>query len=143
MTNNTTNVETITTDVRLIHNILATFLSIVGFIFNFVILVAIVRYRLYKQTVIIFILNLTVLYCLSCGFSLAYIAYNSFAIYSMEHPKSILCRVFGFITYTVVGTELTALCLISFNRYCLIVHMEKYRNIYRKRNDVLKIHNNH
>ena len=137
MVNNTVTTTGIPKDIRLIHNVLSSFISIVGFILNFVIVIAIIKYRLYKQTVIVFILNLSVLYCLSSGFSLAYIAYNSFTINFKESENQTICKVFGFITYTVVGADLTALCLISFNRYCLIVYIEKYHDIYGKRKNVV------
>lgn len=134
---NNSSLETIPRDVRLIHNVLATIVSIFGIVLNLIILLAILRYRLYKQTVIVFIVNLSVLYCISSGFSVAYIAYNSFTIYNSDSLNPMVCRAFGFITYTISGAELTALCLISFNRYCLIVYMEKYNAIYGKRSNVL------
>lgn len=133
---NLTVFEGVSHNIRIIHNVLATLMSVIGFLLNFVIILTIVRYRLYRQTVIVFILNLSILYCISSGVSLTYISYNSFTIYTNQPFSEKTCRGLGFITYATVGSELTALLLISFNRYTLIVHMDKYNKIYGKHRNV-------
>lgn len=123
-------------DIRLIHNILATSISTTGFFANFITLIAIYRSRLYRDIYIIFIINLVIINCLSSGLA-TYIAYQSFTVMSTSQHNMKLCRFTGYLTYSFLGTEIMAIIQISFNRYFLILHLDKYRKIYTSREKVV------
>ena len=129
--------ESVLDDIRLIHNILGTSFSILGFFTNFVTLIAIMRYRLYRNKFILFIINLIIINCLSSGFSLAYITYQSFTVFSSAEQNTKVCRITGYITYALLGTEVIAIIQISFNRYFRIVHLDKYMTIYSSRKKII------
>lgn len=128
---------TVPEDIRLIHNILGTSFSILGFFANIVTLIAIFQFRLYRDIYILFIVNLAVINCLSSGFSLTYIAYQSFTVDSAMLHTTIVCRFTGYITYALLGTEIIAIIQISLNRYFLIVHLDLYRKIYTSNQKVI------
>jgi hypothetical protein len=119
-------------DIRLIHNILATSISTTGFFANFITLIAIYRYRLYRDIYIIFIINLVIINCLSSGLA-TYIAYQSFTVMSTSQHNMKLCRFTGYLTYSILGTQEAANMTSTFSLevyiflYLSKCKMRKYR----------------
>ena len=55
------------------------------------------------------------------------------------HGNVALCEAFAFVIFLSLGASLWALVLVTFNRYVLVAHSEKYHSIYRARYIVLMV----
>ncbi|XP_069133815.1 protein trapped in endoderm-1-like [Argopecten irradians] len=128
-------------DVRFYHNIAATITSVVGFPANLAILVAIFKTKLHRHVGTVFILNLVINNMVVCVTCLPYISILSFTVpdLSTEGVNLGFCRFMGYIAYSIKGSELFGLVLISVNRYLIVVHFGKYQQIYSSRWNIIKM----
>ncbi|OWF43215.1 G-protein coupled receptor moody-like [Mizuhopecten yessoensis] len=129
---NSTSNEKIST--RSLHQVGAPLIATLGFIANTLILIAIIKAKLYRQNVILFVLNLVINNALVCASSLPYIAVMAFS-YSGEVNLA-LCQFMGYITYSITASELLGLNLVAINRYFLIVRYSTYLEIYNKKKNI-------
>ncbi|OWF43214.1 G-protein coupled receptor moody-like isoform X2 [Mizuhopecten yessoensis] len=129
---NSTSKEEIST--RTLHQVGAPLVATLGFIANTLILIAVLKAKLYRQNVILFVLNLVINNALVCATSLPYIAVMAFS-YSGEVNLA-LCQFMGYITYSIIASELLGLNLVAINRYFLIVRYRTYLEIYNKKKNI-------
>ncbi|XP_021368227.1 protein trapped in endoderm-1-like [Mizuhopecten yessoensis] len=127
------------TETQLLHNVAATTIASLGFITNASTILAIIKTRLYREAAILLVLNLIMLNLIPCVFSLPYISYLSFTHQERVAGKvdDTLCKIMGFLTYSMVGSEILGLILICTNRYILVVHFDKYQQIYKRKFNVV------
>ncbi|XP_033753405.1 violet-sensitive opsin-like [Pecten maximus] len=119
---------------RTLHQVGATLIGSSGFIANTIILIAILKAKLYRQNVILFVLNLVINNTLACATSLPYIATMAFNY--TDEVDLVLCRVMGYITYSIITSELLGLDLVAVNRYFLIVRYSTYLQIYNDKKNI-------
>lgn len=119
---------------RPLHQVGATLIGSLGFFANALILIAILKAKLYRQNVILFVLNLVINNALACVISLPYIATMAFSYQS--EVDMVLCRVMGYLTYSIIASELLALDLVAINRYFLIVRYSTYLEIYNNKKNI-------
>ncbi|XP_033752630.1 G-protein coupled receptor moody-like [Pecten maximus] len=119
---------------RTLHQVGATLIGSLGFIANTIILIAILKAKLYRQNVILFVLNLVINNTLACATSLPYIATMAFNY--TDEVDLVLCRVMGYITYSITASELLGLDLVAVNRYFLIVRYSTYLQIYNDKKNI-------
>lgn len=127
--------------VRIYHNVAATFMAVIGFSANLAILVAIFKTKLHKHVGTVFIMNLVLNNMVVCGTCLPYISAMSFLVpdTSSRTINLVACRIMGYIAYSIKGSELLGLVLISVNRYLIVVHFSKYQQIYNRPSNVVKM----
>ncbi|XP_069131672.1 protein trapped in endoderm-1-like [Argopecten irradians] len=133
---NKTGFDSVSMETILLHNVAATTIATLGCVANIGTIVAIIKTRLHQEAAMLFVLNLIILNLIPCVSTLPYIAYLSFTDRDPHLTKkadTTFCRIMGYFTYSIVGTEIIGLILISVNRYILIVHFNKYEQIYKRR----------
>ncbi|XP_060070756.1 melanopsin-B-like [Ylistrum balloti] len=119
---------------RTLHQVGATLIGSLGFLANMMILIAILKAKLYRQNVILFVLNLVINNALVCAISLPYIAAMSFNY--TDDVNLTICKAMGYITYSITASELLGLDLVAINRYFLIVKYSTYLNIYNDKKNI-------
>ncbi|XP_060078536.1 protein trapped in endoderm-1-like [Ylistrum balloti] len=131
---NITGLEYVSVETKLLHNVIATTIACLGCITNISTILAIIKTRLHREAAMLLVLNLIVLNLIPCVFTLPYISYLSFTHSMVSEPvDNTVCKIMGFLTYCIVGTEVIGLILVSMNRYILVVHFDKYEQIYKRR----------
>lgn len=113
------------------HKAMIISLATVGAILNSVGIIAVVKGGLYSQKSFAFVLNLFVSNFLMSSVGLpVYILPTFLETSSYDH----ICSILGFIVFSLSGTCLYSMLLISLNHYILIVHFRRYDVIYSVRN---------
>ncbi|XP_061177712.1 melatonin receptor type 1B-A-like [Saccostrea echinata] len=116
---------------RTLHQTLSTFIAVVGTILNLIAISVLVKGGLYRQSPFKFVLNLFVSNLFMCSVCLPIISSYTFS----EHLENNgVCSFYGYIIYSILGTAVLNIVLISLNRYFLIVRFTLYRKIYTARN---------
>ncbi|XP_021368225.1 protein trapped in endoderm-1-like [Mizuhopecten yessoensis] len=128
-------------DIRFYHNIAATIMAVIGFPANLAITVAIFKTKLHKHVGTVFILNLVINNMVVCITCLPYISILSFTVpdSTTSGLNLAFCKFMGYIAYSIKGSELLGLVLISMNRYLIVVHFSKYQQIYNSRINIIKM----
>ncbi|XP_062574318.1 G-protein coupled receptor moody-like [Saccostrea cucullata] len=116
------------------HKVITTILIVVGTVINFVAIFVILKGGLYRQKPFTFVLNLFVGNLLMC--SIGFPLYITPAFSSIPR-HDVNCPFSGFFMFSLTGTSLLNLVLISINRYILIVQFTYYERIYSKRNTLM------
>ncbi|XP_062591909.1 G-protein coupled receptor moody-like [Saccostrea cucullata] len=116
---------------RTLHQTLSTFIAIVGTILNLLAIFVLIKGRLHRQSPFKFVLNLFVSNLLMCSVCLPIISSYSFSV-NLENNGA--CAFYGYVIYSILGTAVLNIVLISLNRYFLIVRFTLYRKIYTARN---------
>lgn len=116
---------------RTIHQVLSSTIAIIGTILNLVAIFVLYKEGLHRQSPFKFVLNLFVSNFLMCSVCLPIISYCSFFL---DADSIGPCPFYGYIIYSIVGTAVLNIVLISFNRYFLIVRFNIYHRIYTARN---------
>lgn len=113
------------------HKTMIISLATVGAILNSVGITAVVKGGLYSQKSFAFVLNLFVSNFLMSAVGLPVYILPTFLETSSYDD---ICSILGFIVFSLSGTCLYSMLLISLNHYILIVHFRKYDVIYSVRN---------
>lgn len=113
------------------HKAMIISLATVGAILNIVGIIAVVRGGLYSKKSFTFLLNLFVSNFLMSSIGLPVYISPAFLETSRNAET---CSISGYIAFSLSGTCLSSMILISLNHYILIVHFTKYDAIYSVRN---------
>lgn len=116
---------------RSMHQTLSTAIAIIGTLLNSVAIFIVFKEGLHRQSPFKFVLNLFASNFLMCSVCLPIISYCTF---TLDNDSIGLCAFYGYIIYSIVGTAVLNIVLISFNRYFLIVRFNLYQRIYTARN---------
>lgn len=109
------------------HKAMIISLATVGAILNSVGIIAVVKGGLYSQKSFAFVLNLFV-----SNFLMSSVGILPTFLETSSYDDT--CSILGFIVFSLGGTCLYSMLLISLNHYILIVHFRRYDVIYSVRN---------
>lgn len=117
------------------HKAMIISLATVGAILNIVGIIAVVRGGLYSKKSFTFLLNFFVSNFLMSSIGLPVYISPAF-LETSRNAKTCaeICSISGYIAFSLSGTCLSSMILISLNHYILIVHFTKYDAIYSVRN---------
>ena len=118
---------------RTLQQVFPVSLSIIGSVVNLICILSVIHGGLYRQSRFAFFLNFLIgnfLMCFVCEPFLAVFAFSSPAV--ME--TSILCRVHGYVMFSIGGLGLLNIALLSVNHYFCVVKYTLYDRVYTTRN---------
>ena len=104
-------------------------ISIIGSVTNLICILAVIDGGLFRQSRFTFFLNILIgnfLMCFACQPFLAVFAFSSSAV--ME--SSTLCRVQGYVMFSIGGSGLLNIALLSVNHYFCVVKYTLYDRVY-------------
>ena len=118
---------------RTLQQVFSVCISIIGSVTNLICILAVIHGGLFRQSRFTFFLNILIgnfLMCFACQPFLAVFAFSSSAV--ME--SSTLCRLQGYVMFSIGCSGLLNIALLSVNQYFCVVKYTLYDRVYTTRN---------